>query len=103
MFLCPCICLSLSPSLYLLIIIYLLPIYYMHIYIYVMLLMLYGGFFFIPRKQYHLEFFFTLSTFPLVIFCGTSIIWCIYDQFSQESSWRSPQALESPLGNGLEL
>lgn len=57
MFLCPCICLSLSPSIYLLIIIYLLPVYYMHLYIYVMLLMLYGCFFFIPRKQYHLEFF----------------------------------------------
>lgn len=79
----------------------------MHLYIYVMLLMLYGCFFFIPRKQYHLEFFFTLSAFPLVIFCGTSIIWCLYDQFSQESSWWNPQALESPLfsnlGKGLEL
>lgn len=99
----PCFCvlvfvsLCLSLYIYLLIIIYLLPIYYMHICMHVMLLMLYGCFFFIPRKQYHLESFFTLSTFLLFIFCGTSIIWYIYDQFSQESCWRSPQALQSPL------
>lgn len=36
----------------------------MHLYIYVMLLMLYGCFFFIPRKQYHLEFFFYSLSFP---------------------------------------
>lgn len=90
------ICLSLSPSVYLstnhhLSIAYIL---YAHIHAHNVINVIWL-FFFIPRKQYHLESFFTLSTFLLFIFCGTSIIWCIYNQFSLESSWRSPQALES--------